>query len=60
MNKYQIDVIQTVNTTYRKFIEYNSKEEARDIVEADCIDLDDYEIIYDDYIGEYIEIEEIK
>lgn len=60
MNKYRIDVIQTVNTTYRKFIEANSKEEARDIVEADCIDLDDYEIVYDDYIGEYIEIEEIK
>ena len=60
MNKYQIDVIQTVNTTYRKFIEANSKEEARDIVEADGIDLDDYEIVYDDYIGEYIEIEEIK
>ena len=60
MNKYQIDVIQTVNTTYRKFIEANSKEEARDIVEADGIDLDDYEIVYDDYIEEYIEIEEIK
>ena len=60
MNKYRIDVIQTVNTTYRKFIEANSKEEAIDIVEVDCIDLDDFEIVYDDYIEEYIEIEEIK
>lgn len=60
MSKFCVDLTQTVHTTYRRYIEANSKEDARTIAEKDFFDLDDYEIKYEDFAEEYIEIKEIK
>lgn len=60
MPRFCVDLTQTVDTTYRRFVEANSKEEVENIIEADYFDLNDYQIVYDDCVSDYIEIEEIK
>ena len=60
MSKYCVNLTQTVHTTYRKYIEASSKEDARTIIEDEFFDLDDYEVKYENCASKYIEIEEIK